>query len=321
MFSVLAGGGSLASTSAAAGSDGQIVVPGWTLGTSATDQKVRVTVGAATATVTASVQTAFKIELRPFGDPLTPAQQQVFAYAVDRIRGFILDALPQADLSPVSNPPCGDQDIPATSGITDAVIIYVSVQKFDGIGGLLGLSKLCNRRGVDDGRTLVGMLILDFADLNYDYPAMQLTAVHEMIHLLGFGDWNGRGLLTGYNTPEVAYTGARAIAACRTVGGLNACASSVPVEYRGGNGSANSHWREPEFGAELMTAFYHPNAALSIVTVKSMEDLGYSVNVAGADSYKLALDNVSSSIFYGSGRSQRQWEIFVPLPPAHRRAR
>jgi hypothetical protein len=278
-------------------------------------------VGSTKTIVTAVVQTAFKIELRPFGDPLTPDQLKVFVIAADRIRGFIIGALPQADLSAVGAAPCGDTTIAPTGGMTDAVIVYVTVRKIDNLGGILGYSKLCARRSADDARTLVGLVVLDFADLNYDPYGMQQTALHEMIHVLGFGDWNGRGLLTGYNTPSVAFTGAAAIAACKAVGGVNTCASSVPVEYWAGSGSANTHWRNSVFGPELMTPFYHPDAALSVVTVKSMEDLGYFVNAAGADPYKLPSDNVSSSIFSSSSLSQRQWEIFVPLPPTARRTR
>jgi hypothetical protein len=63
----------------------------------------------------------------------------------------------------------------------------------------------------------------------------------------------------------------------------------VPVENTGGPGTADAHWRESVFGNELMTGFVDAGAnPLSRVTVGSMGDLGYSVNLTDADPYTLA---------------------------------
>jgi hypothetical protein len=61
----------------------------------------------------------------------------------------------------------------------------------------------------------------------------------------------------------------------------------VPVEGNGGDGTADSHWRESVLANELMTGFLGPGTVnpLSRITVASMADLGYTVNIAAADPY------------------------------------
>ena len=64
-------------------------------------------------------------------------------------------------------------------------------------------------------------------------------------------------------------------------------ATSVPVENTGGSGTADAHWRESVFGNELMTGWLNSGITnpLSRITVASMADLGYQVNMNAADSY------------------------------------
>lgn len=65
-------------------------------------------------------------------------------------------------------------------------------------------------------------------------------------------------------------------------------ATPVPVENTGGVGTRDSHWRETIFKNELMTGFVggKPNP-LSRVTVASLKDLGYVVDLSKAEKYKL----------------------------------
>jgi hypothetical protein len=76
------------------------------------------------------------------------------------------------------------------------------------------------------------------------------------------------------------------------VGGIPYTGAKVPVENDDAifdTGSLDSHWRESVFGAELMSPAidlgFNP---LSVVTVESLEDLGYVVDPSGADPYSLA---------------------------------
>ncbi len=72
--------------------------------------------------------------------------------------------------------------------------------------------------------------------------------------------------------------------------GLAGCgASFVPVANRGGPGTRDGHWRESIFGNELMTGFVGPgrDLPLSTVTIASLADLGYQVDLNAADPYRL----------------------------------
>jgi hypothetical protein len=126
---------------------------------------------------------------------------------------------------------------------------------------------------------------------------LQDIITHEMLHVVGIGSfWNEVGLLSGFNTPDVAYIGAAGVAGCRETGGTTTCATTVPVENTGGPGTANSHWRESTFGTELMTGFASNTAMpFSIMTVRALADLGYTINPAGADPYTIFAGSIRAS--------------------------
>lgn len=290
-FMVSAGDGTLASSTAHAAADGAITMPSWPLGRSNTPQTVDVAVGTVTTTVRALVRSDLKIDMRFFGETLTPAQQAIFTDAAARLRAVIVGSMPVVDLSGIGAAPCGVSELPAPTGTTDAIVIYAGAKFVDGINGLLGVGDLCYSRSATDARASIGVIVLDLADINYAPGDMRVVALHEMLHVLGFGSWNERQLLTGFNTSSVAYVGPGGIAGCRAVGGLRTCASSVPVQNIGGSGEANSHWRDAVFGEELMTAAFKARPVLSVMTIRSLEDLGYVVNPLAADPYTIPADN------------------------------
>jgi hypothetical protein len=110
---------------------------------------------------------------------------------------------------------------------------------------------------------------------------------HEMGHVLGIGTiWTARGLLTGANGNNPRFTGANARREYGTLKGAGPTA--VPVENTGGPGTRNSHWRETVFSNELMTGFVSgPPNPMSRLTVASLKDLGYVVDLAKAEPYSL----------------------------------
>jgi hypothetical protein len=81
------------------------------------------------------------------------------------------------------------------------------------------------------------------------------------------------------------------------VAGFNAIGGStysggqkVPVENTGAGGTINAHWRESILGNELMTGFINIGASpISLVTVRSLQDLGYTVNTSAADPFFMPL--------------------------------
>ena len=119
---------------------------------------------------------------------------------------------------------------------------------------------------------------------------------HEMAHLLGFGTvWDLDGFLRDTTTSDPWFSGPDAQAAFRKA--LPSFTDKiVPVEASGGSGTTLSHWRESVMTNELMTGFLNngPNP-LSAVTIESMADLGYSVNVGAADPWPTPSSGVSGA--------------------------
>ncbi|MFN2316791.1 MAG: hypothetical protein ABR602_08910, partial [Gemmatimonadales bacterium] len=93
-------------------------------------------------------------------------------------------------------------------------------------------------------------------------------------------------LLSGAGQADPQYTGAAGVAAYQALGGFG----TIPVEGTGGAGTRDSHWRESVFDNELMTGFLEAAGVpmpLSIMSVRSLEDLGWTVDPGAADPYVL----------------------------------
>jgi hypothetical protein len=111
---------------------------------------------------------------------------------------------------------------------------------------------------------------------------------HEMGHALAVGGQVRlrKGLLADEDSDNPTLTGP---AAMREYGRLrNGQPRAVPVENTGGPGTRGSHWRESVFRNELMSGFIAAkHNPLSTVTVASLEDLGYEVDIDAAEDYTL----------------------------------
>ena len=177
-------------------------------------------------------------------------------------------------------------DVMTSQGLVDDVLIDASAPAIDGPGGILGQA---STREIRSGSFLpaYGVMRFDSADLVVLEASGQLLSVilHEMGHVIGIGTiWSLKGLLSGAGGSDPRFTGAGATAEYNAIFGTSA--ASVPVENTGGSGSRDSHWRESVFGNELMTGFLNLGTSpLSRVTVASLADLGYSVNLGAADFY------------------------------------
>jgi hypothetical protein len=272
------------------------------------------------------VQSAYKIDLRFFGQATTPAEQVLFANAAARIEKIVVGAPPVVDATgadPANN--CNATGVGIFSGTIDGIVIYASFDSIDGRGKVLAQSGPCYIRqngSLDDWRTSIGVMKFDTADVASLAASGNLQEVitHEMLHVLGFGafwDTTGANLLINYGT-NVSYIGAGGIAGCKSLGGLNTCATSVPVEgTAGGDGTINSHWRETTFGNELMTGFINsgPNP-LSIMTIRSLEDLGYTVDTTAADPYtRVGLNIRAAGSTADPSPTTGVWEIGLPHRP------
>jgi len=328
-FAVIAGGGSLSSASGQAGADGTLTAPAWTLGTSAVPQQLQVTAEGKTTTINASVQTQYAIEIRFFGHALSASQQALFTNAVARLRAVVVGGVPPVDATGADPANCLVTGAAPLAETINGVLIYASIDSIDGPRKILAEAGPCYIRvsnGQSDFRTSIGVMKFDSADIASLAASGNLQEVitHEMLHVLGFGtfwDSTAKNLLINAGLPSVSYVGAGGAAGCRSIGGNITCASTVPVEgSEGGDGTLNGHWRESTFANELMTGFINSGTnPLSAMTIRSLEDLGYTVDAAAADPYGIPGGSLRASGDVVAPVASGSWERPIllsqrPLP-------
>lgn len=203
---------------------------------------------------------------------LTASQQEIFRQAGDRWSEIIVGDLPDQTYYGV---------------FIDDVQINVSAKSIDGDGRILGQSGP-QRFRYGTNLPLISVMELDSADLSSMEQAGTLYDVmlHEIGHSLGLGSvWKQKGLLTGAGSAAPLFTGKQAVAAYNEIFGTNA--AGVPVEgNRSPVGSRDSHWSEAVFTNEVMTPYLTGSRRpISRVSVASMADIGYRVNLDAADFY------------------------------------
>jgi hypothetical protein len=292
-FTTSASDGTTGTPSATTGADGVASTSFTVLASGAVQVTATVATTTLTATFTETGVSPFTIELQFLTTPTTK-QRDAFLAARDHWQRLITSELPNVSL----NKPANDCDVglPAIHKGVDDVLILVSLEPIDGPQGILGAAGPCYVRDVDS-LPIMGLMRFDTADLLAIENQGQLETVvlHEMGHVIGFGTlWPYLGLLADPSVPpatgtEPHFTGAQARLAFDAAGGAGYGGFKVPVENTGGEGTADSHWRESVFGSELMTGYLDFGAnPLSRITVAAFADMGYTVNLAGADPYTLA---------------------------------
>jgi hypothetical protein len=315
VFTVTEGEGSIApSTPVTTDASGNATGPVWTLGKLAAPQSLRASVAPTpTTTITgaasASVTTSYNLEVRFFGPPVNSIVSGVFNFAAARIKGAItgdvFDAAAEAtprDLSS-NTEGCGVPGLPtAFSERIDDIVIFATITPIDGPNNILGSAFPCFIR---DGpapnlQTVIGIMRFDSDDIESMVLRGNFTDVitHEMLHVVGLGTlWGPEeyNLRQGAGTPQSRYTGALGVGGCVAVGGASVCPGIVPLENTGGAGTADSHWSEAVFFNELMTGFVNTRSSVpsgllnpfSLISLRSLGDLGYVVNEKAADPYSI----------------------------------
>ena len=219
----------------------------------------------------------FDIELVFLGS-FTERERKVLQYAARRWMAVITGDLPDYEFAVGKGGVCGNQsyEIPAGQRIDD-LRIYVSRFAGDGTVIAQGWPVLLREgshlpvAGCMRFRSGV-VLLLD-------------TAIHEIGHVLGFGSiWNELGLLQDFSmedsNADPHFNGPLAIAAFDDAGGRNYTGAKVPVQKFDGG-----HWRNALLWEEIMSS--GGGISLSAITVQSLADLGYDVDVTHADAYAL----------------------------------
>ena len=249
---------------------------------------LRVTDGVSTASTTLTLTVGppsidqFGISIRPNAS-MTTSQRAAFDLAALRWQQSIRTGLPDISIS-VAAGDCADGS-PAFSGTVDDLTIDAVITPMDGPGGVLGAAGPCIIRSAS-GLPAYGVMEFDSADVADLEAAGLLSTVitHEMGHVLGVGSgprWDS--LLTGAGTADPRFTGVTARAVWAELGGSSA---NVPVENTGGPGTADSHWRESVFGAELMTGFLNPGTnPITRLTLAALADVGYGVDLDAAEGF------------------------------------
>ena len=252
---------------------------------------------------------AFNINLVYAGG--TPARrvQLAFDNAVARWERIIAQDVPNHRLSSNSRNLL-ERLYPGTTSpeVVDDLIIYVEVVEIDGPSGTLGQAGRLVWR-VPSSLPIASSIELDRDDLGIlSTNELEALVLHETAHTLGFGvgTWRRHNLLQNPSldmnddpivpAPDTHFSGANAIAAFNAAGGSGYTGAKVPVENTwGGSGSQDSHWRESAMQSELMTprvgeALTHQ---LSAITIQSLADIGYTVDVTQADAYTLPTTSTS----------------------------
>ena len=197
----------------------------------------------------------------------------------------------------------------------EEVVIVASVREIDGRFGILASAGPCGIRNDETHLPFMGAMQFDVDDLQWleQEGDMAEVILHEMGHVFGLGPlWSAFGLLVNPSlavtgSPDTHFSGPLAIAAFDEAGGANYEGAKVPVENRAGPGSGDAHWRESVLDHELMTPYQNGGEAdpLSTITIQSLADMGYTVNAALAEPFRLpgtvaAADKGDSrKIYYG----------------------
>ncbi len=239
----------------------------------------------------------FRIDL-VFATEMTGAQEEAFRDAAELWMSILVETeLPDV---PVMNGTvdCFGEYEQSVETIDDLMIVAAAVE-IDGPGKVLGQAGPCRIRG-QSKLPWFGTMEFDVADLEEleRDGILKRVILHEMGHVLGIGSlWRTLGLLRNPSLPAGREVDTHlplplAVEAFDQAGGVTYTeGGKVPVENKGYRpGSDDGHWRASVFGTELMTPSISPNAEsspLSTITIQSLADLGYTVDVSLADAYRL----------------------------------
>ncbi|MEV6204495.1 leishmanolysin-related zinc metalloendopeptidase [Streptomyces sp. NPDC051771] len=259
----------------------------------------------------AATTSPFQIEVR-FVQGLTPGQKAVFAEAAERWARVIVGDLETAIV----------RDFSGTVIVDDVLIDAegVPIDGTDQVPNVLGQAGPTRFRRPDAvsgaGLPVTGRMRFDSADLaEMEADGSLLDVItHEMGHVLGIGTlWDDFGLRQGFPGPNPTYVGTAGMKEFGTLVGEPP--GPVPVANVGGLGSAGSHWRESVFDNELMSPNIDGNDnPLSRLTVASLQDLGYTVDLDAAEPY--ALPNLLAVARSGRVLATEPRRVVLPTVPS-----
>ena len=237
----------------------------------------------------------FNIELVFLTNQFNEARKNLLQFAARRWMSVITEDLPDYTFAQGLSGQCGDHSYAIPSGERiDDLRIYVTSIPPEEYFGAWGRPHLLRE---ESHLPVVGCMAFGLR-----FAISLISGLHEIGHVVGFGGpvWAQTGFRQNLSwddpNADTHFNGPLAIAAFDDAGGRNYTGAKVPVAKMDG-----SHWRGSVFGSfgpesrrELMTP--GGGRALSAITVQSMADLGYSVDVSQAYPYTLPDPGASAKI-------------------------
>ncbi len=242
------------------------------------------------AALLSNTKAPFVIELRLRGKALTAGQQATLRAAADRVAALIVSRFEPVRLDLPAN--ACDKGLPALRERVERFVVFVTVKDLgDEIYGDSSPCELHDKTYLP----IYGAVDLNSRGLgDLSQPELLDTMIHELLHALGVGTlWTAdeRVSLSGESDEKTLirntrgrwyYTGARALAAYRALGGSGQGILLDPDQ---------GHWAGDLVCSEILSG----NAGdvtdrvnpLSPITLAALEDLGYRVNTKLADRYAL----------------------------------
>lgn len=231
----------------------------------------------------------FDIEL-VFLDQVTEFQKNVIQYTARRWMSVIVEDLPDYIFTQGFSGTCGGQsyEIPSGEQIDDLrIYVSTSVSSTFAIG----------RGGPTILREATHLPVVGCMAIKVNLTSRLLnTPLHEIGHVLGFGTlWGKFGFIQNLSwsdsSADTHFNGPQAISAFDDASGGDYGGKKVPVQKRDG-----AHWRFIVLHNEIMLPARSGQGVLSAITVQSLADLGYGVDVTQADPYTVHNTTASGKI-------------------------
>jgi Leishmanolysin len=275
-------------------------------------------------TCTTPPSASYDVSVQFYGASLPNAAKTAVNDAISQWKTIIQSEITDLNLNDIgiSGPFCSKSGEPDVSGqtIDDLLVLVTADTNSDGPGGGLAAAGPGLIVNSPESFTRIGCVFVDPADAND--PQITAIIVHELGHVFGIGTlWEtnpqlgnpalidfspANGCSSGTFSTLPSYTGSKASEQYDILGG----SGNIPVEEEGGEGTQCGHWNEQTFDNELMTGFLNADRdnPLSAMSVASLEDLGYEVDLSRAEDYNLP------SLLLPSAQTnvRTDWETVLP---------